>query len=152
MTGGDLRRVFSDLGYVHAQLAVAVNRRLRTEFGLSAVLLEVMLVVGDTPGCRVHDVAAELGLSAGGVSKLIDRLEATGLCRRLPNPSDRRSSLVELTDVGAWTSAGASVAVDEELDAVLPGSLSAGQISELAVTLRALRTSGPGPARPVDGP
>jgi MarR family transcriptional regulator, organic hydroperoxide resistance regulator len=151
MISGDLRRVFNDLGYVHAQLALAVNRRLRAEFHISAVLFDVMTVIGDKPSCRVHDLAAELGVSAGGISKLVDRLEASGLCRRLPNPSDRRSSLVELTDAGARTRTGASRAVDEELSDVLAGSLSAGEISALAATLRALRASRPWPSRPTDG-
>jgi MarR family transcriptional regulator, organic hydroperoxide resistance regulator len=146
MITGDLRRVFSDLGHVHAQLAAAVNRRLRAEFGLSAVLFELMTAIAGTPGCRVHDLAAELGVSAGGASKLVDRLEALGLCRRQPNPSDRRSSLVELTDAGGRTGAAAGRAVDEELDGLVAGSLSAGQVSELAVMLQALRTSGRGPA------
>jgi MarR family transcriptional regulator, organic hydroperoxide resistance regulator len=142
MISGDLRSIFHDLGYVHAQLALPVNRRLRAQFGLSVVLFELVTAIADEPGCRVHDLAAELGVSTGGVSKLVDRLEAADLCRRLPNPSDRRSSLVELTAAGGLTCAGASQAVDEELNVLLAESLSAAQVSELAVTLRALRSAG----------
>jgi MarR family transcriptional regulator, organic hydroperoxide resistance regulator len=145
MISGDLRRIFHDLGHVHAQLTLPVNRRLRTQFGLSVVLFELMAAIAEKPGCRVHDLAADLGVSTGGVSKLVDRLEASGLCRRLPNPSDRRSSLVELTAAGGQTCAGASLAVDEVLNVLVAGSLSAVQVSELAMTLRALRSAGAPP-------
>jgi MarR family transcriptional regulator, organic hydroperoxide resistance regulator len=150
MISGDLRRVFHDLGHVHAQLALPVNHRLRAQFGLSVVLFELMAAIAEKPGCRVHDLAAELGVSTGGVSKLVDRLEASGLCRRLPNPSDRRSSLVELTAAGGQTCAGASLAVEEVLNVLIPGSLSAVQVSELAMALRALRSAGGRPQWPAD--
>ena len=47
-------------------------------------------------------VAALLGLTSGGVSKMIDRLEHAGLVRRAHGavPDDRRAVLVELTDLG----------------------------------------------------
>jgi DNA-binding MarR family transcriptional regulator len=38
--------------------------------------------------CRVYDIAHELGITTGGTSKLVDRIEARGYCRRLPNPDD----------------------------------------------------------------
>jgi MarR family transcriptional regulator, organic hydroperoxide resistance regulator len=143
MVSEDLRRIFTDLGHVHAGLAQPVNRRLRSQFGLSAVLIELMTTIADMPGCRVHDLATRLGVSTGGASKLVDRLEAAGLCRRLPNPSDRRSSLVELTDDGGRTCARATRAVDEELDELLTGCLSVAQVNELGATLRALRSARP---------
>jgi DNA-binding MarR family transcriptional regulator len=48
----------------------------------------------------VYDIAHELAITTGGTSKLVDRIEASGYCRRLPNPADRRSSLLELTPAG----------------------------------------------------
>jgi MarR family transcriptional regulator, organic hydroperoxide resistance regulator len=147
MTSADLRRILHDLGHAHAQVALPVNRRLRKEFGLSVVLFELMTVMADKPSCRVHDLAAELGVSTGGVSKLVDRLESAGLCRRLPNPCNRRSSLVELTPAGRRTWARAGQAVDEELHSVLAGSLSAAQVSELSAMLRALWSARP-PSEP----
>jgi DNA-binding MarR family transcriptional regulator len=148
MTSADLRRILHDLGHAHAQLALPVNRRLRKEFGLSVVLFELTAVIADRPGCRVHDLAAELNVSTGGVSKLVDRLESAGLCRRLPNPHDRRSSLVELTPAGHRTWACAGLAVDEELRHLLAGPLSADQVSELTSMLRALGSAVPQPSEP----
>jgi DNA-binding MarR family transcriptional regulator len=39
-------------------------------------------------------------LTTGAMTNRLDRLEADGLVRRLPDPSDRRGVIVELTDEG----------------------------------------------------
>ena len=49
-------------------------------------------------------LAAELRLSSGAMTNRLDRMEAAGLVRRLPDPNDRRGTLIEPTDEGhkAW--------------------------------------------------
>src|SRR4051812_1482967 len=49
-------------------------------------------------------LAAELQLSSGAMTNRLDRMEQAGLIRRLPDPSDRRGTLVEPTEQGhrAW--------------------------------------------------
>jgi MarR family multiple antibiotic resistance transcriptional regulator len=49
---------------------------------------------------RVQDLSADIGITVGAASKLADRLERDGLTARTPNPADRRSSLIGLTDSG----------------------------------------------------
>jgi MarR family transcriptional regulator, organic hydroperoxide resistance regulator len=147
----DLRRVFSDVGQVQARLVAAVDLRLRSEFGLSLVLFESMTVIAGADRCRVHDLAAGLGVSAGGASKLADRLAASGYCRRLPNPSDRRSSLLELTPGGQRILVEARRSVDEELERLLGEVLSSAQIRKLSATLEDLRFFGPSLPLPADG-
>jgi DNA-binding MarR family transcriptional regulator len=39
-------------------------------------------------------------MTSGGMTAAIDRLERKGLVERVPNPADRRGSLVRLTDAG----------------------------------------------------
>jgi DNA-binding MarR family transcriptional regulator len=41
------------------------------------------------------ELASSLGLTTGAVTRVIDRLEARGLVRRLPDPRDRRRVVVE---------------------------------------------------------
>lgn len=41
-----------------------------------------------------------LQLHPTSITNIVDRLEADGLARRLPHPSDRRTTLVELTPAG----------------------------------------------------
>lgn len=45
-------------------------------------------------------LADALGLSARNLTALADSLESEGLLRRVAHPSDRRATLLELTDAG----------------------------------------------------
>lgn len=49
-----------------------------------------------TPG----RLAVHTGLTTGAVTMVIDRLEERGLARRVPNPTDRRSVIVEALPLG----------------------------------------------------
>jgi DNA-binding MarR family transcriptional regulator len=98
-----------------------------------------MSVVASRDICRVYELATELGLSTGGASKLVDRLEARGLCRRHPNPRDRRSSLLKLTPAGAALRATAQRIVDAELNDMVGSRLSRTEIAQLAAMLHNLR-------------
>src|SRR3954451_9939776 len=43
-----------------------------------------------------RDLGAQLSLTSGGVTVLVDRLERRGLVRRVAHPTDRRASVIEL--------------------------------------------------------
>jgi DNA-binding MarR family transcriptional regulator len=43
-------------------------------------------------------LAAESGLTTGAVTAVVDRLERAGYVRRVPDPTDRRKVLVEVTE------------------------------------------------------
>jgi DNA-binding MarR family transcriptional regulator len=47
-----------------------------------------------------NELAADLGLSSGASTALVDRLERQGIAERYPHPSDRRRTLVRLTARG----------------------------------------------------
>ena len=49
---------------------------------------------------RMSELAAELTLSRGGMTKLVDRLEAEGLLRREPDAADGRGAHAVLTGEG----------------------------------------------------
>jgi DNA-binding MarR family transcriptional regulator len=70
----------------------------------------------------MSDIGEELGVTPRNVTKLVDELEAEGLVRRLPHPSDRRAILIDLTEVGREKIAegyAEYVAVTSELFSVL---------------------------------
>lgn len=80
-----------------------VDQRLIEEGQVSMATLLALRVLGGHGGQgRVHELSAQLGITIGAASKLVDRLERDGLARRRPNPQDRRSSLIELTPVGEF--------------------------------------------------
>jgi DNA-binding MarR family transcriptional regulator len=49
---------------------------------------------------KMRSLADAIGLSARNMTALADSLEADGLVRRTPHPTDRRITLLELTDEG----------------------------------------------------
>jgi DNA-binding MarR family transcriptional regulator len=76
-------------------------------------------------------------VTSGTMTNRIDRLEATGLVRRRPDPQDKRGVLVELTDLGLDTVDAAFAALLERERALLT-QLDAAQQDELAGLLRTL--------------
>jgi DNA-binding MarR family transcriptional regulator len=71
------------------------------------------------------------------VTNAVDRLEAQGLARRTPHPTDRRATLVEITDDGRAVAAKAT----DELNATVfasPG-LSPDGVERLVAVLTDLR-------------
>ena len=137
----DLRGLFNDLIRFEIDLWNAVDARLKSEFGLPLTHFEPMSVIDRIAGCRVYDIANELGITTGGTSKLVDRIEASGYCRRLPNPDDRRSSLLELTEAGRRLLAKAGAAFDEELQLRLGSALPERTLRQFASTLTRLRAA-----------
>jgi MarR family transcriptional regulator, organic hydroperoxide resistance regulator len=138
----DLRRLFNDIIRFEIDLWNAVDARLKSEFDLPLTHFEPMSVMDRLPGCRVYDIASELGITTGGTSKLVDRIEANGYCRRLPNPADRRSSLLELTPAGQRLFAEAGGAFDDELQRWLAAVVPERTLRQFAATLTRLRAAG----------
>ncbi|WP_425826890.1 MarR family winged helix-turn-helix transcriptional regulator [Streptomyces fractus] len=97
----DLPRLFVDLVRCETRLYNALNDRLREQHGIVTSQFEALRYLRDHPDSRVADLAAEFAIGIGATSKTIDRLEKQGWAARQPNPADRRSSLLALTDDGA---------------------------------------------------
>ena len=69
------------------------------EFKLLGMLIHKGPPYRASPG----KLAEFLELSSGAMTNRLDRLEQAGLVQRLPDPDDRRSVVVELTDHGRKT-------------------------------------------------
>jgi len=72
------------------------NQSVADRVGLSLTDMQCInlleLLGPSTPG----KLAASTGLTTGGVTVMLDRLEKAGLVKRQPNPKDRRSVLVKV--------------------------------------------------------
>ncbi|WP_022929260.1 MarR family winged helix-turn-helix transcriptional regulator [Patulibacter americanus] len=80
-----------------------VDRRLRDELGLTLGQFETLWFAARAPeeaGARTVDLAHALRITAGGVSKLVDRVVGLGLAEREPDATDRRVTRVRLTAAG----------------------------------------------------
>ena len=87
-----LARAFDSVGR-HASAQVARHHLAGAEFGV----LEILYHKGRLPVCQVQ---RRILLQSGSTTYVIDKLARRGLVRRIPNPDDRRGTLLELTAAG----------------------------------------------------
>jgi DNA-binding MarR family transcriptional regulator len=139
--GPELRSLLNELVRLETELWDAVEARVRADHGVALGSYEVMTVIAQRPGCRVQDITAALSITVGGVSKIIDRLEAAGHCARRANPADRRSSIIELTQPGARLLARLTRTVEDELERRLGPALPGASLAGLTRTLTQLRSA-----------
>jgi DNA-binding MarR family transcriptional regulator len=74
-----------------------------SEFGINKGELDVLKHLhhaGEPFRLTPTKLSDRLHLSSGAMTNRLDRLESRGLIRRLPDPSDRRGTLVELSEEG----------------------------------------------------
>ena len=135
----DLVALFGDLVRFETELWNRVDARIEQAHGVPLAWVEIMQVVRGTADCRVLDIARALSITVGGASKVVDRVEAAGLCRREPNPADGRSNLIRLTEPGKGMLAAADVTFADALAAYLGAVLPPGELAQLHATLRRLR-------------
>jgi DNA-binding MarR family transcriptional regulator len=137
----DLKVMFSELVRLETELWDAVENRLQKDHGVNLPTFEFIQVISRVPGCRVQDIAASLSITVGGTSKMVDRIEAAGLCSRRANPGDRRSSIIGLTPAGKRLLARAVVTVEDELRRRLGTALPERSLAQFTRTLTRLRTA-----------
>jgi DNA-binding MarR family transcriptional regulator len=71
-----------------------------SERGLTAARAEVIFVLQQNGSMVQRQLAQALRCSPRQVTALVDGLQDTGFVRRGPHPTDRRATLVGLTDQG----------------------------------------------------
>ncbi|SHM22267.1 MarR family winged helix-turn-helix transcriptional regulator [Streptomyces yunnanensis] len=137
----DFSELFANLVRCETRLYNALNDRLRERHGIVTSQYEFLSYLRGHPGCRVADLAAEFAIGVGATSKGIDRLEKQGWAARRPNPADRRSSLLALTDDGARLVEAAEQTFTNGLAELLGGTLDAPSLSAVARALSTLRST-----------
>lgn len=86
----------------HARLVRVLGDQLERECGIPLLWYEVLLRLGRAEEGRktMSELAREVSLTSGGLTRLADRIEAAGYVRRAACPSDRRVSWLGLTASG----------------------------------------------------
>ncbi len=138
----DFVHLFNELIRFETELWNAVDQRLRAVHDLSLNRFEPLGVINRLGACRVNDIAEELVITVGGASKLVDRIENAGHCRRMANPDDGRSSIIELTPAGKALYSEASVTFGHELDRRFSQATTQRNLDQLTETLTKLRAAG----------
>ena len=137
----DLRQIFDDFVRLETELWNSVDATLVKECGVTLGAFNALLIVSETPNCRVNDLAAALSITVGGVSQAVDRIEARGLLVRVPNPTNRRSSLLELTAAGREALDSANEVFDNQLSIWFAEPLGTAASTRFAKELSTLRTA-----------
>ncbi|MEU5591329.1 MarR family winged helix-turn-helix transcriptional regulator [Streptomyces sp. NPDC020298] len=136
----DLPGFFADLVRCETRLYNALNDRLRERHGIVTSQFEFLRHLRDHPGSRVADLAAEFAIGVGATSKGADRLEKQGWVVRQPNPSDRRSSLLALTDDGSRLIDAAEETFTHELTELIGDTLDGSSASAAVRAISKLRS------------
>jgi len=85
----------------HAAVTRELDRELFADHGLTINDYEVLLLLSRAPqGMRRVDLAQQVLLSASGITRLLDGLEAAGLVRKSPCVSDARVTYAVLSEEG----------------------------------------------------
>jgi DNA-binding MarR family transcriptional regulator len=102
---------------------------------------DVLLRLLRTPGhrLRMSDLAAQTTLTASGLTRAIDRLEASGLVQREACPSDRRGAFAVLTEAGEARISAAVPSHLDELREVFDTNFSPAELATFTDLLRRLR-------------
>jgi len=137
----DATQLFLDLVRAETRLYNLVDDRISAAHGANIGQLQLLDIIARTKNARVDDIAREIDIRAGTASKAVDRSEAAGLVRRAPNPDDRRSSLLSLTDAGAELLAAATPTFDAAVRDLIGGALTPDEVTALAATVTKLRTA-----------
>ena len=84
-----------------ASLAQEIDRCMVATFGVPQTVLNSLAVI-DGAGVPLtpSEISERTLVSSGTMTGTLDQLEYRGWVRRTPNPDDRRSVLVEITDEG----------------------------------------------------
>jgi DNA-binding MarR family transcriptional regulator len=82
------------------RIARMVDRQVAGD-GMTRTELSVLGTIGRQQSVGMSELAEIEGLNPTMLSRLVGKLEASGLVRRLPGEDDRRSVLVEITAAGA---------------------------------------------------
>jgi DNA-binding MarR family transcriptional regulator len=121
----------------HTRIAAALE-----SLGLTPALFGLLNLLGAREGANQQELGSAMGVDPSTMVSLIDELEAAGLAKRRPHPTDRRARAVVLTPKGRrLRGRGRRMATQVE-DEVLRG-LTAAERRELLRLLRRAHSSAP---------
>jgi MarR family transcriptional regulator, lower aerobic nicotinate degradation pathway regulator len=113
--------------------------------GLSTALFALLNVLGTRDGAIQQELGAAMGIDPSTMVSLIDQLEAAGLAKRRPRPTDRRAREVVITPKGRRALRQARQLALQVEDDVLRGLTAAERRQLLTLLRRALGSAPPQP-------
>lgn len=105
---------------VLGSIVMQADKRLQP-LGMTSTQWGPLLHLSKSGACPVAELARHLQVDAGAVTRLLDRMEKKGLCRRTRSTVDRRVVQVEITPEGRTAIADVPAVLAEVLNAHLAG-------------------------------
>jgi len=135
---------FGRLVEVQSRLERRLGAELEARCNLPHAWFEVLVRLGRSEGGRLTmgTLAEQVSLTTGGVTRLVDRMDAAGYVQRVPCPTDRRVLYATVTDAGRAKLDEAATVVAANLRTVFAG-FSAEERSTLDALLDRLRAVEP---------
>jgi len=124
-----------------AGLRRALAPRIESELSVGGLAFEVLLRLVRSPGARLRmtDLAAQTGLTPGGLTRAIDRLAAAGFVCREACSSDRRGAYATLTPPGRARIAEVLLHLERDIETLTTGVFDESDSETLVALLRRLR-------------
>ncbi len=121
----------------HRRLTDTLGRELEQQVGIPLVFFDVLIHVAAAPdqALTMSRLSADVALTTGGVTRLVDRMVEAGLVVRKNCPNDRRSVHVVLTPEGRAVLDRAVVAHVEGIERHLVAHLGPGDRDALETAL-----------------
>lgn len=123
---------------------VQVMRELQEDFPHAEISMseyDVLFNIVREPGrcTRLRDLNRRVLLSQPSVSRMIDRLTERGLVEKIPDPYDRRSTSVRITDQGFEVYRRAAFPHMDSIASVMTRALSEEEMSQLTALTEKVR-------------
>jgi DNA-binding MarR family transcriptional regulator len=122
----------------HMRTAAALE-----SLGLTTALFALLNLLGTREGAIQQELGSAMGIDPSTMVSLIDQLEAAGLAKRRPRPTDRRAREVAITPKGRRVLEQARELAMHVEDDVLRGLSEAERRQFLALLRRALDSAPP---------
>jgi DNA-binding MarR family transcriptional regulator len=133
--------LFTALVRVEISLWNGLDAHLISTAGITLAQFQALEAIRSNSGeARVQDISQQMSITVGATSKVVDRLERDGLAQRSAHPTDRRSSIVSLTEPGASALKVAEDAAENHLRDTLGATLKEDDADRLLIALTAIRT------------
>ncbi len=125
----------------YQQVVRALEDTLKSDCDLSMPWFEVLLRLGRSPEytLMMSELAAQLGVTSGAVTRLIDRISAAGYVSRQACDEDRRVQWAKLTPAGIAKLEQAAAVHLSDLDREYFGRLSDREVSAVSKAMDELR-------------
>ncbi|MEO8081644.1 MAG: MarR family transcriptional regulator [Caldimonas sp.] len=112
------------VGYLMRRVLMAItqaaDKRLEPD-GLTHIQWGPLFMLRSSRASTVAELARELQTDPGAMTRLLDRLEAKGLCRRERSTADRRVVRIELTAEGEAAASRVPAVLAQVMNEVLAG-------------------------------